>query len=66
MHANAPGVLYDRGAADPGALDQQPYRGEAQLFSAVELRVEGCSLPVIRARVTNAPPAEMEAVPVDR
>lgn len=66
MKTDAPGVLYDRGAADPGALDRQPTRGEAQLFSAVELRVEGCSLPVIRARATNAPPAELEAVPVDR
>ena len=66
MEAGAPAVRYDRDAADRGAVDQQPYRGEAQLFSAVELKVEGCSLPVIRARATDMPAIKVDPVPVDR
>jgi hypothetical protein len=64
MEASTPGVRYDRGAADPGALDRQPDRGEAQLFSTVELKVEGCSLPVLRARAGDMPPVTLEAVPL--
>jgi hypothetical protein len=66
MEASAPGVRYDHGAADPGAMDKQPYRGEVQLFSAVELKVEGCSLPVIRARASDVPPLQNQAPPIDR
>ena len=64
--AAAPGVRYDRGAADSGALDRQPARNEAQLFSTVELKVGGCSLPVIRARSDDPAPLQMDLVPVDR
>ena len=64
--AAVPGVRYDPGAADPGALDRQPSRGEAQLFSAVELKVGGCSLPVIRARVGDPAPVQTDPLPVDR
>lgn len=66
LNTNAPVVRYDRGAADPGGLDQQPYLGEVQLFSAVELKVDGCSLPVIRTRATKPAVIQPQALPLDR
>lgn len=59
---------YDRGAVDAPSLDRQPYRGDVQLFSAVERRVGNCSEPVIRARASVGGPAIIiePAAPVDR
>ena len=64
--AIVPTARYDHGGSDAGALDRQPARGEAQMFSAVELRVGGCSLPVIRARAGDPAPVQTDPLPVDR
>ena len=62
--ATVPVARYESGG-EAGALDRQPSRGEAQLFSAVELKVDGCSLPVIRARAGDFPPAQPQVIPVE-
>ena len=61
-------VRYDHSAANAPTLDREPYRGDVLLFSAVERKVGGCSLPVIRARTTDSVGGviEVKPAPIDR